>query len=109
MVPRNTMPASSAPRPPMRTASTSVPSSGAREADGPVIARSLARERGVERPARRLEVHRSHELARFRGAVLAIHPNVFPLHRQRTVVVRGVELTDHFLEVDPAAAERPEL
>src|SRR5438128_2436105 len=70
---------------------------------------SLTRERGIERGARRLEVHRAHELARLLGAGLAVHADVLPLHRQRTIVLDRVQLADDLLEVDPAAAERAEL
>src|SRR5947209_20590882 len=101
------MPASSAPRPPTRTMSAA----GSRGALT-VLAEagaSLTRERGIECGARRLEVHRAHELARLLGAVLAVHADVLPLHRERTFVLHRVELADDLLEVDAAAAERAEL
>src|SRR4051812_19877515 len=109
MVPRKTTPARRAPRPPTLTASASAVSNPTREADGAVIVRSLARERRVERLASGREVDGLHEVARLGRAVLPVHPDVFPLHRERAAVARRVEMTDHFLEVDPAAAERAEL
>ncbi len=51
----------------------------------------LARECGVERDARRREVRSADERQGVAGAVLAIHPRVLPLDRERAVVARAVE------------------
>src|SRR5678810_846807 len=93
IVPRKTTPASTAPRPPTRTASAARSFSGAaavREAGDP----SLTREGGVEGGVRWPEVDVLHERACFARAGLAVHADVFPFDRQRTVVLRRVEVPD---------------
>src|SRR5215218_4916952 len=107
MVPRKTTPASTAPSPPSRTAGAS------RSSTPPAMGRadraSLTRERGVEGGVRRPEVHPLHERARLARARLAVHADVLPLDRQRSVVACRVEMPDDLLELDLASADRAEL
>src|SRR6478672_11855030 len=99
------MPASTAPRPPTRTASAARSDAAAVRGAGGA---SLTRERGVEGGVRRPEVDLLHECARFTRAGLAVHADVLPLDRERAVVLRRVEVPDDLLELDLAAADRAE-
>src|SRR4051812_42401604 len=67
------------------------------------------RKRRIKRHPTRLEVELLHQLARLAGPMLAIHPDVFPLNRQRPFVLRLVERPDDLLEVHAAPARRAEV
>src|SRR5262249_52472675 len=58
--------------------------------------------RGVERERRRREVGPAHERERVLGAVLAVHPGVLPLDRERPGVADPVECAEELFEVDVA-------
>src|SRR5215831_14224998 len=71
--------------------------------------RSFPSESGVKCRVSRREIHRANEGTRLPGAVLAIHSDRFPLHRERAVVTSRVQRADDFLEVDAAPAEGSKL
>jgi hypothetical protein len=51
----------------------------------------------------------AHELTRLTRAVLAIHPAVFPLHGERSLIADFVQRADDLLEVHRAAPRRAEV
>src|SRR5262245_32478272 len=74
-----------------------------------IMMHSRPSDSGVKCRMRRREIHRANEGTGLLGAVLAIHSNVFPPHRERAVVASRVQRADDFLEVDAAPAERSKL
>src|SRR5688572_2674878 len=70
---------------------------------------SLPLERGVERDGAAGEVHAADEVDGLGGAVLAVHPGVFPLDGEGTLVADAVEGADDRLELDVAVAGRHEV
>src|SRR5690606_3782791 len=65
--------------------------------------------RRVKRHVARREVELPQELARLAGAMLAFHAAVFPLNRQRAIVLDDVERPDDLFEVHAAATGRAEV
>ena len=63
----------------------------------------------VEDDGAGLEIHPTHERRRFGRTVFAIHPAVFPFHRQRAGIADIVERDDDVLELDVTVAERAEI
>src|SRR5207249_652183 len=66
-------------------------------------------ERRVEGDRAAGEVELAQEGARLGDAVLAIHADVLPLHRERAGVADVVERDDDLLEIDVTAANRAEI
>src|SRR6185436_15910360 len=69
----------------------------------------LLLKRFVESDIRRFEVEVADELARLARAVFAVHAGVFPLDRERALVINAVQRADDALEVDVAAADGTEV
>ena len=66
-------------------------------------------ESGVEGHQRGLEIDRPDIPAGFGRAHFAVHPAVFPFHRQGTVIADAVQRADDLLEVDASPAHAAEV
>src|SRR5215475_2898745 len=80
-----------------------------RRATATCMIQSLPSESGVKCRVSWREIHRANEGTGLLGAVLAIHSDIFPFHRERAVVASRVQRADDFLEVDAAPAEGSKL